>query len=185
MQQSQKSFKKVLLHICCATCAITCIERLKKRGFKVSGVFYNPNIHPEEEYLKRKANLVLVSDTFKLPLIDSNYDSKEWFDFIKGYENDAEGGKRCQLCFEIRLRKTYELVLKENFDFFTTTLTISPHKDSLAINQIGSLIGGKKFLAEDFKKQSGFIEAIKASKQMGLYRQNYCGCIFSKRNNKS
>lgn len=173
--------KKVLLHICCANCTTTCIDRLRERKFKVSGFFYNPNIHLEEEYLRRKDNLKLVADSFKLPLIDSGYNAKEWFDFIKGYEKDVEGGKRCQLCFEMRLRKTYETVLKENFDFFTTTLTISPHKNSLIINQIGSLIGGKKFLAEDFKKKAGFIDAMKTSKQMGLYRQNHCGCIFSKK----
>ncbi|MBN2120375.1 MAG: epoxyqueuosine reductase QueH [Candidatus Omnitrophica bacterium] len=173
---------KVLLHICCAGCATVCIQRLKAQGFEVSGVFYNPNIHPEEEYKKRKEDFFKISKKFSLKAVDAEYDLDSWFEFIKGCEEEKEGGRRCSLCFEFRLRKVCNISAREGFDFFATSLTISPHKNSKIINQIGSSIDVKRFLSRDFKKEDGFKESVKLSKELGLYRQNYCGCIFSQQN---
>lgn len=171
--------KKVLLHICCANCATVCIERLQGEGFSVSGFFYNPNIHPLKEYEKRKKDLELVSKNTKIQIFEEDYLPKVWFDFIKGYEKEKEQGTRCQLCYTLRLKETYQAMLKKDFDFFTTTLTISPHKKSNLINQVGTSIGQEKFLVRDFKKRNGFKESVKASSSLGLYRQHYCGCVFS------
>ena len=170
---------KVLLHICCAGCAPVCIQRLRNQGFRVFGVFYNPNIHPQKEYEKRKKDFLKISQKFSLDLIESDYQPQDWFKFIKGYEDEKEGGRRCSLCFEFRLRRVREIAVKEEFDFFTTTLTVSPHKNSKVINQIGLSLDNKRFLPRDFKKQDGFKESLKYSRELDLYRQNYCGCIFS------
>ncbi len=172
---------KVLLHICCGACSSVCIERLLTEGFLVTGFFYNPNIQPYLEYQRRKQDLKIIAQKFSLEILYEEYELKEWFSFIKGYENEKEGGRRCSLCFEFRLKKTYERMLKDNFDFFTTTLTVSPHKNSKLIKEIGEKIGLDKFLFRDFKKNEGYKRSVKLSKEWGLYRQDYCGCIFSLR----
>ncbi|MCD6539179.1 MAG: epoxyqueuosine reductase QueH [Candidatus Omnitrophica bacterium] len=173
--------KKVLLHICCAGCGGVCIERLQEEGFEVLGFFYNPNIHPPEEYLRRQQDLEKLEKEFSLEILSGDYEISEWFNFIKGYEAEPEGGRRCGLCFELRLRKSYEEMKRKGLDFFTTTLSVSPHKNSRLIKEIGEKIDKDRFLFRDFKKKDGFKRSVELSKKLGLYRQNYCGCLFSQR----
>ncbi len=173
--------KKVLLHICCAGCAGVSISRLQEEGFSVRGIFYNPNIQPEAEYRRREKDLEKVSKKFSIEILQSEYYPEEWLEKVKGYESQPEGAKRCQICFQFRLKKVYQRSLKEGCGFFATTLTISPHKNSKVINQIGNNIEPERFLVRDFKKKDGFKESVKMSKELDLYRQNYCGCIFSRR----
>ena len=173
--------KKVLLHICCASCATVCVARLKKEGFGVYGLFYNPNIHPLQEHKKRAEDIKILSKKNRFKVLGSKYNPQDWFEFVKGYENENEGGRRCSLCFEFRLKQTYNVMLKYKFQFFTTTLTISPHKDTNVINEIGRSLSQDAFLEKDFKKQDGFKESVVISKTLGFHRQNYCGCIYSKR----
>jgi len=171
--------EKLLLHICCAVCAGGAIEQLKNEGWQVTGFFYNPNIHPEEEYLKRLNDTKTLLAKWNVPLIEGEYDKEKWFDKIKGFEEEKEGGKRCELCFRMRLEETFEQAKKQNFQCFTTTLTISPHKNSKIINNLGQSVAGDFFVAKDFKKKDGFKRAIQLSKEYNLYHQNYCGCIYS------
>ncbi|MBD3263468.1 MAG: recombinase [Candidatus Omnitrophica bacterium] len=172
--------KKVLLHICCPNCATVCIERLRKEGFCVYGYFYNPNIHPHSEYEKRKADLDVIRHEYDIEIIEGCCNPLVWWEEIKGYEQEPEGGSRCSLCFGLRLRYTYNYMLSRNMDFFTTTLTISPHKNSRLVNETGSNISRDKFLIRDFKKSGGFQDSLKLSRQFNFYRQDYCGCIPSK-----
>lgn len=176
--------KTVLLHICCAGCATESVRRLSDEGFRVTGFFYNPNIHPEKEYQKRKQDLNIIRKEFSIDIIEGEYHPDKWFEFIKGHENDREGGQRCGLCFEMRLKEAYRAMIDRGFDFFTTTLTISPHKNSGIINNIGKEIGGDRFLSRDFKKKDGFKKSVIVSKELGLYRQNYCGCVYSMRTDR-
>ncbi len=169
---------KVLLHICCAVCALESVDRLRKEGFEVTGFFYNPNIWPDSEFEKRKKEVVRISKILNFPLVVKDYERKEWKERIKGLESEPEGGKRCYECFKLRLEKTYLELEEKVFDFFTTTLSISPYKNSKLINEIGEKIS-EKFLEKDFKKKRGFEETIKKAKELNLYRQRYCGCEFS------
>jgi predicted adenine nucleotide alpha hydrolase (AANH) superfamily ATPase len=171
--------KKVLLHICCGVCAIECIGRLKSAGLSVAGFFYNPNIHPQEEYLRRKKALILVRDLCGVDVFEGEYEPRQWHELCDIHETEPEGGQRCNQCYRMRLVKTYELARLKGFDLFTTTLTISPHKDSAEIFRVGEEIGGSAFLKEDFKSQDGFKKTIQAAKANDLYRQNYCGCMYS------
>ena len=172
--------KKLLLHCCCAPCSSACLERLKDE-FEICVLFYNPNIE-NEEYERRKAELIrFITKTGWAQFIDCDHDEGEFYRAIKGFENCKEGGERCEKCFELRLKKTAEIAKEQNYDFFTTTLTISPLKDAAKINEIGERLGGEMWLYSDFKKKNGYLESIKLSKEYNLYRQNYCGCIFSRR----
>jgi predicted adenine nucleotide alpha hydrolase (AANH) superfamily ATPase len=175
--------KKLLLHCCCAPCSSACLERLKDY-FDVSVLFYNPNIE-DEEYERRKAELIrLIETTGWAGIIPCEHEKDRYYALIKGLENEKEGGKRCEVCFTLRLTVTAEIAEKLGYDYFTTTLTISPLKDAFLLNEIGAkLAEGKKvkWLYSDFKKQNGYLESIKLSKEYSLYRQDYCGCIFSKR----
>jgi hypothetical protein len=171
---------KILLHICCGVCAAGTVKQLKEEGYEVTGFYYNPNIYPEEEYFKRLDGVQRVSEKNDFKLIIGNYNVKNWFDKISGTENEKESGKRCNICFQIRLEETFNIFKKGNFDFFTTTLTISPHKKSAVINHIGKNISKRNFLVKDFKKREGFKQAIREADILGLYRQDYCGCIFSR-----
>jgi predicted adenine nucleotide alpha hydrolase (AANH) superfamily ATPase len=171
--------KKVLLHICCGVCASAPIEKLKSNGYSVVGFFYNPNIHPHKEYLHRKNETEKIAKLYDIKIIEGNYELNRWKDSCDQFRQEKEGGKRCTLCFKLRLEKTYQLTQENNFDYFTSTLTISPHKNSQKIFQIGEKIGGDQFLKIDFKKKNGFKKAIEISKKLDLYRQNYCGCIYS------
>ncbi|MCX7941036.1 MAG: epoxyqueuosine reductase QueH [Endomicrobia bacterium] len=173
----------VLLHICCGICAAECINRLKLLGYNVVGFFYNPNIHPEEEYYKRKKIVEEVANIFKISLLESKYEPEIWFSKCESYSLEPEGGKRCEICYELRLKETSILAEKLGYEFFTTTLTISPHKNSHTIFLIGERINKNKFLKIDFKKQNGFNKTIQFAKNYKLYRQNYCGCIYSRTKN--
>ncbi|MDO8740442.1 MAG: epoxyqueuosine reductase QueH [Candidatus Woesearchaeota archaeon] len=174
--------KKLLLHICCAPCSTHAIEFLKSK-YDLVLFFPNSNICPEGEFKKRSENAKKITGIFNLKLIIDNYCHEEWLEFVKGLEDEPEKGKRCWKCFEFNLRKTAEKARELGFDCFTTTLTISPHKDSKKIFEIGKKLetGGIRFLDIDFKKQEGFRHSVELSKKYDLYRQNYCGCEFSLR----
>jgi len=173
--------KKVLLHICCGVCASSVVKKLREEDFNVVGFFYNPNIHPQEEYLKREAQAREVARIIKFDLITGNYDKDHWLAKTKELKDEPEGGKRCNLCFEIRLKQTSRKAKQLEFDYFTSTLSVSPHKKTAVINAIGRAIDQKGFIAFDFKKQDGFQLAIEFAKRYNLYRQNYCGCIYSRK----
>ncbi len=169
----------ILLHICCGICACGCIEKLKKDGFEVTGFFYNPNIYPFEEYQKREKGVKTVSQIMGFDLLEGYYNVDEWFRLTEMLKDEPEGGKRCEICFRLRLEKTHQQTEILNIPFFTTTLTVSPHKCSKLINKIGKEIGGGYFIEYDFKKNDGFKKAIISSKSYNLYQQNYCGCVYS------
>lgn len=172
--------KSLLMHCCCAPCSSACLERLKDY-FKITVLFYNPNISGEE-YALRKAELKkLINSTHWADFLDYDREEEKFIQISKGHEQDREGGERCKKCFSLRLEKTAELAKLGSFDFFTTTLTISPLKNADLINSIGeSLTASAKWLPSDFKKSNGYLRSLELSKEFGLYRQNYCGCDFSK-----
>lgn len=170
---------KILLHICCGICASAVAERLMCEGHRVTGFFYNPNIHPVDEYKKRLGAAEKVASEMDFELVEGPYDRERWFELIRGKEYEPEGGARCEICFRMRLEKTYEYMKKHMFDMFTTTLTVSPHKEMTLVNSIGREIGGEKFYLADFKKKGGFQRAVELAKEWDLYHQNYCGCIYS------
>lgn len=159
------------------------IERLKDE-YDLTLFYYNPNIEPKEEYEKRKAEEQKVCQHFGIPFVEGDYENDAWLLFVKGLENEREGGARCSKCFEFRLNKTAEYAKENGFDLFATTLSVSPHKNTILINQIGENIKNIKkidFLSENFKKKDGYLRSIQLSKELGLYRQNYCGCHFARR----
>lgn len=177
----------LLLHSCCAPCSSYVIEYLSNY-FHITVFYYNPNISFESEYIHRlneqKRLISQMITKYPVTVIDGDYNSKDFFDVCKGLENEKEGGKRCEKCFYLRIQNTAKLAKKENFDFFATTLTISPLKNAELINSIGEEIGKQyniKYLCSDFKKKNGYKRSIELSKQYSLYRQNYCGCVFSKK----
>ena len=174
----------LLLHSCCAPCSSSVLKKVCK-NFNVTILYYNPNIYPKEEYLKRKAEQIKLCNLLNIDILDCDYNEDEFLSKVKGLEQEAEGGCRCNKCFLIRLEKTAKLAKQNNFDFFGTTLTVSPHKNEQIINKIGKNLQDKyeiSFLFSDFKKQNGYLESINLSKEYNLYRQDYCGCRFSKRN---
>ncbi|HEX9971358.1 MAG TPA: epoxyqueuosine reductase QueH [bacterium] len=175
--------KNLLLHTCCAPCVTVPVERLRTE-YEITCFFYNPNIQPQEEYDKRLAELRNFTDQFKISLIIAEYDVDRWMALIQGFENEPEQGKRCKICFAMRLEKTAAFARENGFSCFTTTLTLSPHKDSNLINQIGIALRQDDtihFLQENFKKKDGYKRSLELSKDYNLYRQNYCGCIFSRK----
>jgi len=172
---------KILLHICCAVCASSCVESLRQEGHEVSGYFYNPNIRPAGEYQKRLQETENLARRENFPLIFGEDEPDEWFSRIKGLEAEPEGGKRCARCFSLRLEKTAKVAQEKELAAFTTTLTVSPHKNTQTINEIGRDVGKGLFLARDFKKQDGFKRAQQLSRRYNLYHQDYCGCIYSLR----
>ncbi len=174
--------EKVLLHICCGICASSVVQTLREENFYVVGFFYNPNIHPQQEYLKRQEVAKQVARILKFELILGSYDKEGWLAETRGFENEPEGGQRCFACFKMRLEQTQKKASQMNKSKFTTTLTVSPHKNATIINGIGKSISPSGFLARDFKKQKGFQLAIDFAKRYNLYRQNYCGCIYSRKN---
>ena len=178
--------KKLLLHSCCAPCSSCTIELLSKY-FYVTILYYNPNIEPKEEYEKRKNEQIRFLKMFKtkypVEMIDADYDNKLFHEVIKGLEGEPEGGKRCPKCFMLRLDKTAAKAKELNFDYFGTTLTVSPHKDSQVLNQIGGLLEEKyniKYLYSDFKKREGYKRSVEMCRLYNIYRQCYCGCLYSK-----
>ena len=173
--------KKLLLHACCAPCSSACLEKLKD-FFEVTVFFYNPNIE-DEEYLKRKTELIrFIGETGWANFLDCDHDTAVFYSAVSGYENCKEGGERCALCFKMRLEETAKKAAAGGYDFFATTLTISPLKDANLINSIGASLADKhgvKWLYSDFKKENGYLRSLQLSKEHSLYRQNYCGCVFS------
>jgi predicted adenine nucleotide alpha hydrolase (AANH) superfamily ATPase len=176
---------KIVLHICCGVCAAGVVERLTSERHQILGLFYNPNIHPLEEYQKRLDVVRRVARELNFPLEATPYTPEEWLQDASPLADEPEGGKRCQVCFRLRLKQTYLYMKTQGCDAFATTLTISPHKSADVINRIGREVGGERFLARDFKKQAGFQQAIELAKKWALYRQNYCGCIYSQGETRS
>lgn len=177
----------ILLHSCCAPCSSHVITFLKEY-FDITIIYYNPNIYPYEEYKKRKEEQIRLLNEIKsknkLNIIDCDYDNNIYEKTIKGLEKEKEGGSRCYKCFWLRLDKTAQIAKENNYDYFSTTLTISPYKNSTVINEIGKkleTIYNITWLYSDYKKKDGYKKSIQLSKEYNLYRQNYCGCIYSKR----
>lgn len=172
----------LLLHICCAPCSTHVVEILRE-NYNVSGYFHNPNIHPQDEYIKRETEMKRYAKMIDLEIVFAEYNDDEWFQITKGMEDLPEGDKRCLVCYKMRLENTARYASQHNYEYITTTLSISPHKNADVINKIGIEVAnqyGLKWYSGDFKKQGGFDKSIRMSKEAGLYRQSYCGCIFSK-----
>ncbi len=183
---STKEGSTLLLHACCAPCSSACLERLSN-FFKITIIYYNPNITEEKEYLKRLEELrnfiQKIKVKYPINIIDTRYDPKEFFEISKGLEKEKERGKRCYKCYELRLEETAKVAKENNFDFFATTLTLSPYKKTDWLNEIGENLSNKyqtSYLYSDFKKKNGYKRSIELSKEYNLYRQDYCGCIYSK-----
>lgn len=184
-----KERKKILLHSCCAPCSSHVITFLTKY-FDITILYYNPNISPIEEYNKRKEEQIKLINEIKtegkIEIIDCDYDNDIYENKIKGYEECPERGARCTICFNLRLEKTAKIAKDKNYDYFCSTLTVSPYKNAPLINQIGEELSKKyniKWLYSDFKKADGYKKSIELSKKYNLYRQDYCGCVYSKRKN--
>ena len=185
MENTKK--QTLLLHVCCAPCSSSVIEVLRD-NFDITLYFYNPNITSREEYdlrLNELKRLVLeMPKAHGLSIIEGEYSPEEFFTLSSGLEREKEGGKRCALCYEERLLSTANKAEELGFDFFTTTLTVSPYKNAKKLNEIGvNLAKDRKteYLVSDFKKKDGYKRSIELSKKYGLYRQDYCGCIYSKK----
>ena len=201
---------RLLLHSCCAPCSSHCMEYLREH-FRLTVFYYNPNITVSEEYEKRLAEekrliaaynrqvedrnfdgMHSTASAHRIDILEAPYDPEDWFAAVRGLENCPEGGDRCTVCFEMRLRKTAQTAASlknttQSFGFFTTTLTISPLKDAQRLNEIGLRMAqeyGLVWLPSDFKKKDGYKRSIELSREFDLYRQNYCGCVFSKRDSE-
>jgi len=177
----------LFLHVCCAPCSSYVLEYLSEH-FRITVFYYNPNISPEGEYLKRKAELnrLIGEMPFKNPVsvVDCDYDSNVFFENVKGLEQCPEGGERCFVCYDLRLRKTAAKAKELDFDYFASTLSISPLKNAAKLNEIGQKLSteyGVEWLPNDFKKREGYKRSIELSREYNLYRQDYCGCVFSKK----
>lgn len=179
--------KKLLLHVCCAPCSSAVLERLGNI-FQITIFFYNPNIDTEEEYMKRlnelKKFISIFKTKYEVKLIASNHCSEDFKEMAKGLEKEPERGKRCYKCYNLRLTETAKLAKEKGFDYFATSLTLSPYKNSNWLNEIGEKLQSEfqtNYLYSDFKKKNGYKRSIELSKTYNLYRQDYCGCIFSKK----
>ena len=185
---SEKGIRpRLLLHICCAPCSSAVLERLTG-AFDITVFYYNPNIAPKEEFLYRAQEqqrlIANLPHTGKIDFLCGNYDEERFLRMAHVYENIPEGGERCTRCFKLRIGETARMAKKLNYDYFTTTLSISPLKDAQRLNQIGGMLSERfdvLYLFSDFKKKDGYRRSCELSALYGLYRQNYCGCIFSKR----
>lgn len=182
-----KKIPTLLLHSCCAPCSSYCLEYLSQY-FYITIFYYNPNITEQSEYNKRvteqKRLINELSVTYPIQFLEGEYNPKQFLTLTKGLESLSEGGERCFLCYELRQREAAIIAKENNFDYFTTTLSISPHKDAIKLNEIGERLSneyGVSYLPSDFKKKNGYKRSIELSKEHNLYRQNYCGCIFSKK----
>lgn len=188
----------VLLHACCGPCSSTCLEYLYKY-FEITVFYYNPNIFPPEEYFRRLNELKNLYTKFppvlegKIKLVECDYNPQEFYDGIEieknpELTNEQEKGERCRRCYKLRMEKAYEFAKQNHFDYFCTTLSLSPFKDSIKINTIGNELETEhqpistKWLPSDFKKNNGFKRSLEISKEYGMYRQDYCGCVYSKKN---
>jgi len=176
------SSDKVLLHACCAPCLTNSILELKEQGFDVTVYFYNPNIAPHVEYQKRLDELIGFCSRQNYPLIIKEGGFALWDEACTPLKDEKEGGARCAKCFDLRLAKTAQTAAEQGFEYFCTTLTISPHKNSTKINELGAKLSEKysvKFLERNFKKNDGFKKSLLISKDFELFRQDYCGCKYS------
>ncbi len=174
----------IVLHACCAICSAHPVSYLKDMGYRVIVYFYNPNIYPVQEYQKRFEAQRTLCEHFGCELVEGKCKPELYYDFVKGFEDEPEKGLRCDKCFELRLRKTAEFAKSIGVNEFTTSIVISPHKNFSKLTSIGERIAketGIEYLAVDFKKKDGFLKTNKISKELNLYRQNYCGCSFSLR----
>ena len=179
--------KKLLLQVCCAPCSSYCIEYLS-RYFDITLLYYNPNISPLEEYEKRLSEVKRFIEEFDpachVTMLSCNYDGEKYEKMVVGLEDEPEGGSRCYKCYKLRLEETARLAKENQFDYFGTTLSISPYKNADWLNEIGEELGHKyniNYLYADFKKKNGYKRSIELSREYHLYRQDYCGCIFSKK----
>ena len=177
----------LLLHSCCAPCSSYTIEYLSQY-FRITVLYYNPNISPESEYdhrIEEQQRFISELKTVNpVSFVAGEYDPQTFYNAVRGLENEPEGGARCMVCYRMRLPRAAQMAAELGLDYFTTTLTISPLKRADKINEIGEEIAaqtGVKFLPSDFKKRGGYLRSIELSREYGLYRQNYCGCVFSKR----
>lgn len=173
---------RLLLHSCCGPCSARCLEALKDK-FSVTVFYYNPNITDREEYEKRKGEQIrLLRETGWADFLDCGYDAQEFFGAVRGLEAEKEGGARCYRCYELRLEQTARTAKENGFSWFCSTLSVSPHKNSAWLNEIGASLGekyGVKWLYNDFKKENGYLRSVRLAEEHRLYRQNYCGCVFS------
>ena len=176
----------LLLHSCCGPCSSYVLEYLSQ-FFRITLFYYNPNIYPQEEYFRRLAEQrdLLEQLPLKHPvsLVEGDYDTEHFYAVAKGLEKEPEGGERCFACYELRLRQAAALAKEGGFDYFTTTLSISPYKNAQKLHEIGERLGqeyGVRPLPSDFKKQGGYQRSIALSREYELYRQDYCGCVFSR-----
>lgn len=181
-----KKTPSLLLHSCCAPCSSYVLEYLSNY-FKITILYYNPNISPKEEFIKRcEEQKRLISEMplkNKVDFIEGVYDNNRYEELIKGKEHEKEGGSRCHICYNMRLEETAKLAKEKGYDYFTTTLSISPYKNAKVLNEIGEALAKKygiNYLYADFKKKNGYKRSIELSKEYNLYRQNYCGCKYSK-----
>lgn len=178
---------KLLLHSCCAPCSSYVLEYLSNY-FYITVLYYNPNIYPEDEYYHRaveqKRFIKEFPTIYPVTFVEGNFEPERFYETVKGYENIREGGERCFRCYELRLREAAEYAKKLNCDYFTTTLSISPMKNAAKLNEIGGMLAeeyGIPYLYSDFKKRDGYKRSTVISAEYGMYRQDYCGCVFSKR----
>ncbi|NSW58321.1 MAG: epoxyqueuosine reductase QueH [Armatimonadetes bacterium] len=172
----------LLLHVCCGPCATSVLERLVPR-FRVTALWYNPNIQPREEHDRRLDSARIVAREMTVPMIEMLGGADEWLDRVRGLESEPEGGLRCDVCFRCRLETVAGVAARLGFDRFATTLTVSPHKPASRVHPIAEELAqafGVPFLAEDFKKQGGFQRTVELSRDLGLYRQTYCGCVLGR-----
>lgn len=178
---------KLLIHSCCAPCSSYVLEYLSNY-FEITVLYYNPNIYPEDEYFKREAEQELFINKLptknKVTFMNAEFEPKQFYDAVKGFEQCAEGGDRCRICFNLRLERAAQTAKENSFDYFATTLSISPLKSSDVLNKIGEQVAekyGVRHLPSDFKKKNGYKRSVELSKEYEIYRQDYCGCVFSKR----
>lgn len=176
----------LVLHSCCAPCSSAVLERLHE-AFELVVFYYNPNISPEAEFRHRAEEQKRLVEEMPLSadvrVVEGEYDPQRFYELVRGHEEDPEGGERCGICFEMRLRKTADYALSIGAEYFTTTLSISPLKNSQRLNELGSAIAGEyglKYLVSDFKKKDGYRRSCVLSEAHGLYRQDFCGCVFSR-----
>ena len=175
--------KKIILHACCAPCASYPINKLIEDGFEPVVFFYNPNIFPSKEYDIRRVELEKYCAKIGVQYFEGEYQIKRFYEAVKGFEKEPEKGKRCSICFELRLDETAQFAISQKIEYFTTTLSVSPHKNSIQIFETGNGVAKKygiKFLEYNFKKQDGFKISRQIAKENNMYAQTYCGCEFSK-----
>lgn len=177
---------RLLLHACCGPCTSGVFDQLYPY-FNITIIYYNPNTYPYDEYILRYKQLEILKNYMDFELIFMDYNDEEFYSKVKGLEEEIEGGKRCEVCYKLRLEKTAQIAKEKGFDYFTSTLSVSPYKNADKLNKIGQElenIYNIKYIYSDFKKNEGYKNSIKNSKEYGLYRQDYCGCEYSLRDTK-